>query len=55
MAQMKYSKSNISKTTFYKQIKHFIGLLRKNNYNNIENIYDELKFIEKIWKKKLIN
>lgn len=55
MAPMKYSKSNISKTTFYKQIKHFIGLLRKNNYNNIENIYDELKFIEKIWKKKLIN
>ena len=35
------------------QIKHFIGLLRKNNYTNIENIHDELKFIEKIWKKNL--
>jgi len=54
-APLNFTKREIYKTSFFKQVKYFINLIKKNCYKDIFNIYEELKFIENLWKKKYIN
>ena len=53
-APMKFNKNKIEKTSFFSQIKFFMNNTRKLEYTNIQNCIYELKFIEKIWKKKFL-
>ncbi len=53
-APMKFNAVEIEKTTFFSQIKFFLKKKRKFEYTNIENCIYELKFIEKIWKKRFL-
>ena len=54
-APMKFNSKMLNKTSFFSQIQNFLKKINVIDYQIIENCIEELKFIEKIWKKKYIS